>query len=221
MIAMKTSLLTTLLAGALSFIPTLASAATITVVHGINGRDLGLPRALPVDIAVNGSCALSNVTFGASTQVELPQGTYQVTVHPSTGDCSSAPVINQQVSVPEGVKNVGLVAQIADSGSPQLQAFVNDSEPGFIVVNNASRGPKIFAGSGLRGWIFYYANPLGNGQGKAISGFGKNRRLQVVLVRINQRRPFYNKTIKAGSTAVLYVVGSRKNGQLVVEERIG
>ncbi len=218
---MKTPLFTTLLAGALSFLPALASAATITVVHGINGRDLGLPRALPVDIAVNGSCALSNVTFGASTRVELPQGTYQVTVHPSTGDCSSAPVINQEVSVPAGLKNVGLVAHIADSGSPQLQAFVNDSKAGSIIVNNASRGPKIFAGSGLRGWIFYYAKPLANGQGKAIAEFGKNRRLQVVLIRANQRRPLYKKTIKAGPTAVLYVVGSRKNGQLVVEERIG
>lgn len=218
---MKTSLFTTLLLGALSFIPTLASAATITVVHGINGLDLGLPRALPVDIAVDGSCALSNVTFGASTRVELPQGTYQVTVHPSTGDCSSAPVIDQEVSVPAGVKNVGLVAQIADSGTPQLKAFVNDSEAGWIVVNNASRGAKIFAGSGLRGWIFYYANPLANGEGKAIAGFAKNRRLQVVLIRANQRRPFYKKMIKAGPTAVLYVVGSRKNGQLVVEERIG
>jgi hypothetical protein len=116
---------------------------------------------------------------------------------------------------------VGLVAQISDAGAPQLAAFVNDAPAGTILVNNASTGPRVWAGSGLRGWIFYYAKTLKNGQGKAIAGFGKNRRLQVVLMRSNQRRPFYKKVLSAGSTAVLYVVGSRKNGTLVVEERIG
>ncbi len=217
---MKKSLFITLLAGAFSFIPTFASAATITVVHGINGLDLGLARELPVDIAVNGSCALSRVTFGASTRVELPQGTYTVTVHPSTGSCSSAPVINQQVTVPSGVKNVGLVAQLTDAGAPQLKAFVNDGPAESILVNNASKGVKVWAGAGLRGWIFFYGIPLENGQGQNIAGFGNNGRLQVVLIRSNQRRPFYKKLTKSGSTLVLYVVGSGKNGQLVVEERI-
>jgi hypothetical protein len=218
---MKTYAFTTVIAGVLSLVPAIASAATVTVVHGINGVDLGLSRALPVDIAVDGSCALSNITFGASTKVELPKGTYQVTVHPSTGDCSAAPVIAQAVKVPAKAKNIGLVAQVSNSGSARLKAFVNDGPSGSVIVNNAAKGEKFFAGSGLRGWIFYYANPLRNGDGLPIAGFGKNRHLTTVFIRANQRRPFYENTIKAGKTVVLYVVGSRKNGELVVSERIG
>ena len=49
----------------------LASAANVNVVHGIDGRDLGLARALPVDIAVNGTCSLKGVKFKESALVEL------------------------------------------------------------------------------------------------------------------------------------------------------
>jgi hypothetical protein len=217
---MKTSLFSALVVGVLSLLPSAASAATVTVVHGINGRDLGLTRALPVDIAVNGSCALVGVTFGASTRVELPEGSYRVTVHSSTGNCSAAPVIDQQVAVPAGVRNVGLVAQISNAGAPQLTAFVNDARAGSIIVNNAATSARILAGSGLKGWIFYYAIPLNNGESKAIAEFGNNRRLTTVLNRTKKFRPFYKKTFKAGDTVVLYVLGSRKSGEVVISERV-
>lgn len=218
---MKTYAFTTIIAGVLSLLPSIASAATVTVVHGINGVDLGLSRDLPVDIAVGGSCALTNITFGASTKVELAGGAYQVTVHPSTGDCSAAPVISQEVRVPAQAKNIGLVAQVSNSGSARLKAFVNDAPSGSVIVNNSAKGEKFFAGSLFRKWAFYYANPLRNGDGLPIAEFGTNRRITTVLLRTNQRRPFYENTFKAGKSVVLYVVGSRKNGELIVSERIG
>ena len=35
----------------------------VYVVHGIPGQDLGLEPALPVDVSVNGACALESFAF--------------------------------------------------------------------------------------------------------------------------------------------------------------
>lgn len=214
------SLIRLVLTCAVFIIPTTAFAATVTVVHGINGLDLNLPRSLQVDIAVNGSCAFSALTFGSFKRTELPQGTYRVTVHPSTGNCSGTAVIDQQVTIPEQSKNVGLVAQIGDSGVPRLVAFVNDSEFPAVIVNNASPGASVFAGSGNKKLTFFYAIPLANGDGKLIAGFGRNRKLEVVLIRTRQKRPFFQGTFTSDRTLVLYLVGSLKSGQVLVSERV-
>ena len=57
--------------------------ATVYVVHGINGKDLGLEEdALPVDVSLNGDCAIQNFTFRTITDaVRLPVGKYDIRVH--------------------------------------------------------------------------------------------------------------------------------------------
>jgi hypothetical protein len=200
--------------------PTLAKAANVLVVHGINGKDLGLVRELPVDIAVNGTCALKAVTFGSSALVELGAGSYQVTVHPSDGACKATPVINQTVGVPATATNIGLVANLSETSVPQLTAFVNDGANGTIFVNNTSRRDRVFAGIGVRDLVFFSAKALANGDKITAGLFGKNRRLTVTVARLKERKPLFSRSLRRSKAAVLYVVGSRQNGALVILQRI-
>jgi hypothetical protein len=204
----------------ISLAPSIAFAANVLVVHGINGKDLNLPKELPVDISVNGTCALKGVTFGASAPVELAAGTYQITVHPSDGFCKSAAVINQAVQVPSTATNIGLVANLSDASIPQLTAFVNDGPKGSIFVNNTARKNKVFAGIGANGLFFFSAVPLKNGGNVRVGEFGKNRRLTVTIARLKQRKPLFSRTLPSAKAVVLYVIGSRQNGVLIVSQRI-
>ena len=70
--------------------------ATIYVVHGINGKDLGLTdSALPVDISVNGACAIKDFTYGnVLGPIKMAPGsaTLAVYLHTPAG-CEGTPVI--------------------------------------------------------------------------------------------------------------------------------
>ena len=51
------------------------SVATVYVVHGINGKDLALPEALPVDVQVGDTCALTDFQFrNIAGPISLPAG---------------------------------------------------------------------------------------------------------------------------------------------------
>ena len=57
------------------------SEGIVYVVHGINGTDLGLSEALPVDVSLNGACALPGFTFGEIVgPLELPVGSYDIAI---------------------------------------------------------------------------------------------------------------------------------------------
>jgi hypothetical protein len=199
--------------------PAGAHAATVTVVHGINGGDLGLARNLPVDIAVNGSCALKGLIFTQSTRVQLGAGSYSVTVHPSNGACSTAPVIKQSVTVPATARSIGLVANLSNFGTPQLAAFINDNAfTSAITVNNAAANARIVAGAGPGRLIFYYGNSLSNGAGIMLLADPSTPRITVKLYRENARRALFSERVRLTSQRVYYVVGSLKSGLRVVTD---
>jgi hypothetical protein len=207
---------------AVGLTPLAASAAMVTVVHGINGSDLAAAPSLPVDIAVNGSCAIKGLNFTQTTRVELGAGSYSVTVHPADGSCSKSPVISQNIAVPSSARYVGLVANLSDTGVPKLSAFVNDSEyPRSITVNNAAANAPFMAGSGQRNMIFYYGNPLQNGEGIMLRSEPRPRRISVVMGRLNRKRDFFKETFKVTKSRVFYVLGSKKSGLRVVSETLG
>ena len=52
----------------------------LTVNHKINGIPLGLDRALPVDVYVNGNLTIEDFQFGDSKDFTLPAGEYSVVV---------------------------------------------------------------------------------------------------------------------------------------------
>ena len=52
----------------------------VTVKHSINGRSLGLPKALPVNVFINGALAIPGFEFGDKVVTALPAGNYTITV---------------------------------------------------------------------------------------------------------------------------------------------
>jgi hypothetical protein len=52
----------------------------VTVKHSINGRSLGLPKALPVNVYINGGLAIPGFEFGDKVSTKLSSGTYTITV---------------------------------------------------------------------------------------------------------------------------------------------
>ena len=103
-----------------------AFAATATIIHGIDGRDLKLAQSLPVDISVNGACALKGVTYKSKAITDLPAGTYTIAVSSSDGKCSLSPLFTKKVTVSARVKSIALIANLSEKGVPQLSAFNTD-----------------------------------------------------------------------------------------------
>jgi hypothetical protein len=101
---------------------------TVYVVHGINGADLGLDEALPVDVSVYGACALTDFQFrDIEGPLMLDEGTYDIQV--SLADptpCAGAVAIDAPgVFLPAGA-NVSIVAHVAEGGAPTATVFAND-----------------------------------------------------------------------------------------------
>ena len=52
----------------------------VTVRHSVNGTSLGLPKALPVNVYINGNMAISGFEYGDKIETSLRAGTYTITV---------------------------------------------------------------------------------------------------------------------------------------------
>lgn len=111
-----------------------ASAATLYVGHGIDGRDLGQPQGLPVDIClVSGASRtelFSAVEFGAFAPVpNLPGGRYDVEVRlASPGTCDGPVAIASSVFLAFN-ENATAFAHLNEQGIPTLTKFTNDVRP--------------------------------------------------------------------------------------------
>ena len=105
-----------------------SSPATVYVVHGIPGADLGLDPALPVDISVNGACALTAFPFGEiAGPLSLPAGSYDIAIGLANAEapCSSAPVLQATVPFAAG-ENASVVAYLNTEGAPTAGKFTNN-----------------------------------------------------------------------------------------------
>lgn len=101
------------------------SSANVFIVHGIPGKDLALDPTLPVDIAVNGQCALTGFKFGdIAGPLALPAGTYQVAIGLANAEkpCSSSPVIQGPFAFRAG-ENASVVAYLNTAGAPTAGKF--------------------------------------------------------------------------------------------------
>lgn len=134
------------------FVPSVGATsgtAQVYVVHGIPGKDLGLPtNDLPVDIKVAGACAITNFTFGTiAGPVELPAGTYKIDISLSDGACGNAPVISERVLVGTS-ENLSLVAYLREGGVPGLVKFTNYVGPlrdgkSRLLVHHTANAPRV------------------------------------------------------------------------------
>lgn len=120
----------------------------LIAVHGIDGRDLGLGQNLPVDVAVDGACALTSFKFGETTDpIPLPRGTYDVEISLSDGACGGTVVIAAKVRLaPNQVK--ALIANLDTAGAPtgtlvQISNRELRDDYGRIVVVHAANAPQV------------------------------------------------------------------------------
>ena len=123
-----------------------AADSTVYVVHGIPGVD--------VDVYAGGQLLLPGFTPGTvSPGVQVAAGDVQVQVFAATPNPPQAasartdsPVIDQTLTVPSGA-SVSVVANI-ESGTPALQAFVNDLSPvpdgsSRVIVRHTAQAPTV------------------------------------------------------------------------------
>lgn len=125
-----------------------AGNATVYVVHGIPGSDLGLDPALPVDITVNGGCAITGFTFGDITDgIALPGGSYDLAVRLSDGACGGPVAISAPGVMLEGGKSYSIVAHLTAGGAPTAGVFpfTTVDRPGTarVVVHHTAAAPIV------------------------------------------------------------------------------
>lgn len=103
--------------------------ATVYVVHGIPGEDVGAARALPVDVSVNGTCALKNFQFGdIAGPVNLPAGTVTVKISlaSASNPCGGPTAIGPAGIQLKAGENASIVACLTSDGKPTAKKFTND-----------------------------------------------------------------------------------------------
>lgn len=111
-----------LLLGVLTFSMAFAAEgdAMVTVIHGINGTDFGLPEALPVDVCAGGFALIPDFEFRDMVgPVALPAGSYNITVQLAEGieagdECLGTTVLDLPGIMVEGGKNYSIIAHVTE-----------------------------------------------------------------------------------------------------------
>ena len=205
------------------------SQAEVFVIHGIPGQDVaGAPRDLPVDVSVNGVCALPNFRYGQIVgPLAFAPGTYRVAVHfPANGSCTSAAVIGP-ASIPLNAgENVTLLAHLTGTGALTASKFVNDlratsSGRTRVTVHHTANAPAVDVylttqfGNALatRG----LATSVTNGETATLPLAGQAT--QLAITAAGQTAAAYGPVglgLQPSRAYLLYVVGSLANNSLNV-----
>lgn len=101
--------------------------AAVTVLHRINGEDLGLDMALPVDVCVNGEYAFT-FEYGDKVKTAVPAGEYTFEVFLQSDDkCAGDPVLSAGPAyLSAGSKVVAKAAILA--GEPVLAVKIYEKK---------------------------------------------------------------------------------------------
>jgi hypothetical protein len=198
-----------------------AGNATVYVVHGINGVDIGAPMTLPVDVYVKGvGCALQGFTFRqVAGPLALPAGTYEVSISLANAatPCGNAPVIGPASATVMAGMSYSLVAHLTAAGAPTLSAFVNDVSRakhfnGRLSLAHTAKAPAVdvrIAGLFMPAQIL---QGVSNGQSAAL-----NLRPNFYNIRLNvagTSTTVFNRwvLVRPAVATFAFVVGSAQNG---------
>jgi len=198
--------------------------ASLTLVHGIPGDSLGATRDLPVQVRVyrlfDGTKGFDGVTFPTvAGPLSVKPGIYRIQVR-----VTGTPLVLTRWTYLSPGENVSAVAYLTDSGrlgnpvgkpAPQLGIFTNDvSSPGpgkaRVIVRHLADAPAVDVLAGGGTLINALANP---GSAAAVVPAGTYP-IQVVADADNTISAFgpANLTFAAGTTTVVYAVGSFFDG---------
>ena len=119
--------------------------ASVYVIHGIPGAN-----GFPVDVSVDGACALPNFTFGTRAgPLNLPAGTYTIAVHaPADGNCGGSAAIGPvDLTFADG-DNKTIIAHLTEAGVPTASVFDNDFSPtgrgsARIIAHHTAAAPSV------------------------------------------------------------------------------
>lgn len=145
--------------------------AQLTVVHGINGTDLGADVSLPVDVAVDGACALTGLEFKQfAGPLELPAGTYQVAISLAdpTNPCGNDPVITAPLPLRAG-RSASAVAHLDGDGAPTASLWHDDfrrlsRRVGGADVRHGAAAPAVDLWANFRRYSLRVIGDLENGE---------------------------------------------------------
>ncbi len=120
------------------------------VVHGVPGEDLELAADLPVDVALNGACALAGLAFGTVTDaIELTPGVYDVKIGLADAEnpCSAPAVIEASVKL-AAQGNTTIVAHLTEEKTPTASVFssaVDQDVSGLspLLVHHTAAAPAV------------------------------------------------------------------------------
>lgn len=118
-----------LLAAAPAAMAQTSSVAEVFVIHGIPGADVGAPGALPVDVSVNGACALTGLQYKQIVGAfHFAPGTYNFAIHLANAGnpCGNAPVIGPAAIPLYAGENSTIIAHLTAAGAPTASKFVNN-----------------------------------------------------------------------------------------------
>jgi hypothetical protein len=129
---------------------TIAQHADVYVIHGIPGSDLGLDPELPVDISVNGACAITGFKFKEVVgPLPFEPGTYNIQISVANPDapCSNDPVIEADVKIRAG-ENVTIIAHLTEEGGITASKLINDVSPtqnpkGRVMIHHLAAAPIV------------------------------------------------------------------------------
>jgi hypothetical protein len=220
--------------------PRVGLAADISIIHGINGKDVGASQRFPVDISINGACVLRRVSFRQTSGVELGAGAYTVKVFgSSTAGCAGAAVIEKTLNIPTdtNVLSFSLVANLSATGTPQLSLFSNSGEllgPG-VTVRHVAKADlldtrlEIYPRQRTEATRVVTLANVRNGEEagySAASGHANNGEAGLryrVFIRAQGDGPtsFQSRNLIIGgaftaSRRMFYIVGSKQNGLAVI-----
>lgn len=128
-----------------SALPVSAQTAYVYAVHGIPGAN-----GFPVDISVDGACAVTGFTFGSvGGPLSLSAGAHTVNIYAAntTTPCTGAPALTATPTLDNG-KTYALVAHLTAGGSPTLAGFAidlskNSAGNGRFILHHTAAAPAV------------------------------------------------------------------------------
>lgn len=121
--------------------PALAQSqpARVVVVHGIPGGAVGAAADLPVDVSVNGACALPGFRYKQIVgPLALPAGPIRVAIHPAnpSSPCGLPAIIGPATITLDANEDAAIIAHLSATGAPTASKYTVDVSP---TVDNKAR----------------------------------------------------------------------------------